>query len=109
MAQEVTIHAQLEQIQKKSNRSPGEHSINLGQARAGVKRKRSDFARDFDRWTRSGSKEQQDDSSLTRNSKDKQKSVERDERRDNLEHQQHGEQKRKNREKSKLRDYGLSL
>ena len=91
-------------------RSHEQHAINLEQARADVKRKRRDFASDFDRWTRSDSEEQQqDDSSLTRDSKNKQKSVERDEQRDNLEHQQHGEQKRKSREKSKSRDDGLSL
>lgn len=91
-------------------RSHEQHAINLEQARADVKRKRRDFASDFDRWTRSDSKEQQqDDSSLARDSKNKQQTVERDEQRNNLEHQQHGEQKRKNREKSKSRDDGLSL
>lgn len=91
-------------------RGHGEHAINLEQARADVKRKRRDFASDFDRWTRSDSKEQlQDDSSLTRDSKDKQQSVKRDEQRDNLEHQQHGEEKQRNRQKSKSRDDGLSL
>src|SRR5699024_2005361 len=93
-----TIGADSREIE----RSHEQHAINLEQARADVKRKRRDFASDFDRWTRSDSKEQQqDDSSLTRDSEDKQKAVKRDEQRDNLEHQQYGEQKRKSREKSK--------
>ena len=101
-----TIGADSREIE----RSHEQHAISLDEARRDVKRKRRDFASDFDRWTRSDSKkQQQDDSSFRRDSKDKQQAVERDEQRDNVEHQQHGEQKHKNREKSKSRDDGLSL
>src|SRR5699024_12291847 len=58
-----------------------EHAVNLERAREDVERKHRSFARDFDRWTRGNSKEQQQDHSSTGGtSKDKQRSIGRNER-----------------------------
>lgn len=91
-------------------RSHGEHAIDLEQARADIKQKRRNVASNLDRRTRTDSREQsQDDSSPTKNSRDKQQSAAKHEQRDNVEHEQNGERTRKNRVKSKSRDDGLSL
>ena len=91
-------------------RSHGEYAINLEQARADVKRKQRNFASDFDRWTRKDSKEQQQDNSSVRGTtKDKQRSIGRNERRNQVEREKHAEQPKQRRQKSKERDNGLSL
>lgn len=91
-------------------RSDGKYAIDFEQARADVNQKHRNFTSHFDRWTRADSKEQQqDDSSPTRNSRDKQQSTEQHEQRDNVKHEQDGERTHKNRDKSKSRDDGLSL
>lgn len=91
-------------------RSHAEHGINLEQARTDVKQKRGDFARDFGRWTRGNSKKQQhNNSSATRDSRDKQRSAKGNERGDQIEHGNNAKQTKRSRQKSKGRDNELSL
>lgn len=87
-----------------------QHGVDLEQAREVVKTKRRKLARDIDQWTRSNSKEQQQDHpGSARDSKNKQRSAERDEQRDNVEHQKYGEEEQRSRQKSKTRSDELSL
>ncbi|MDN8776835.1 relaxase/mobilization nuclease domain-containing protein [Staphylococcus aureus] len=91
-------------------RSHEEHAVNLERAREDVERKHRSFAKDFDRWTRGNSKEQQQDHSSTGGtSKDKQRSIGRNERGNQVEREEHAEQSKQRRQKSKTRDDGLSL
>src|SRR5699024_10298743 len=81
MAKEVTIHNQLNQIQEKSDKVM-QHAINFEHARQDVRRKRREFASDFDKWTRGNGKEQQQDGkSSSRDAKIERGGIESDKQR----------------------------
>src|SRR5699024_2128958 len=101
------IHNQLNQIQEKIGQSHEQHAINFEHARQDVRRKRREFASDFDKWTRGNGKEQQQDGkSSSRDAKIERGGIESDKQRNKHEHDEHKEKSQRNSQKSRARDEG---
>src|SRR5699024_9946498 len=95
---------------KKIGQSHEQHANNFEQARKDVKRKRLEFASNFDKWTRRNGKEQQQDGqSRSREAKIERDGIESDKQRNKHEHDEHKEKSQRNSQKSRARDEGLSL
>src|SRR5699024_4970620 len=87
-----------------------QHAINFEHARQDVRRKRREFASDFDKWTRGNGKEQQQDGkSSSRDAKIERGGIESDKQRNKHEHDEHKEKSQRNSQKSRARNEGLSL
>src|SRR5699024_11619809 len=73
--------------------------------RQDVRRKRREFASDFDKWTRGNGKEQQQDGkSSSRDAKIERGGIESDKQRNKHEHDEHKEKSQRNSQKSRARD-----
>src|SRR5699024_9178407 len=95
---------------RKIGQSHEQHAINFEHARQDVRRKRREFASDFDKWTRGNGKEQQQDGkSSSRDAKIERGGIESDKQRNKHEHDEHKEKSQRNSQKSRARDEGLSL
>src|SRR5699024_6349524 len=95
---------------RKIGQSHEQHAINFEHARQDVRRKRREFAGDFDKWTRGNGKEQQQDGkSSSRDAKIERGGIESDKQRNKHEHDEHKEKSQRNSQKSRARDEGLSL
>src|SRR5699024_12571381 len=78
--------------------------------RQDVRRKRREFASDFDKWTRGNGKEQQQDGkSSSRDAKIERGGIESDKQRNKHEHDEHKEKSQRNSQKSRARDEGLKI
>src|SRR5699024_11977362 len=78
--------------------------INFEHARQDVRRKRREFASDFDKWTRGNGKEQQQDGkSSSRDAKIERGGIESDKQRNKHEHDEHKEKSQRNSQKSRAR------
>src|SRR5699024_10066800 len=87
-----------------------QHAINFEHARQDVRRKRREFASDFDKWTRGNGKEQQQDGqSSSRDAKIERGGIESDKQRNKHEHDEHKEKSQRNSQKSRARDERHSL
>src|SRR5699024_5762948 len=74
------------------------------------RRKRREFASDFDKWTRGNGKEQQQDGkSSSRDAKMERGGIEPDKQRNKHEHDEHKEKSQRNSQKRRARDETLSL
>ena len=100
----------IESDSRKIGQSHEQHAINFEHARQDVRRKRREFASDFDKWTRGNGKEQQQDGkSSSRDAKIERGGIESDKQRNKHEHDEHKEKSQRNSQKSRARDEGLSL
>src|SRR5699024_2697306 len=100
----------IESDSRKIGQSHEQHAINFEHARQDVRRKRREYASDFDKWTRGKGKEQQKDSkSRDRNAKIESEGKEKDKQRNKHEHDEKKEKIQRNSQKSRARDEGLSL
>src|SRR5699024_3947351 len=100
----------IESDSRKIGQSHEQHAIKFEQARQDVRRKRREFASDFDKSTRGNGKEQQQDGkSSSRDAKIERGRIESDKQRNKHEHDEHKEKSQRNSQKSRARDEGLSL
>src|SRR5699024_12263278 len=100
----------IEVDSRKIGHSHEQDSRNFAQAREDVRRKRREFASDFDKWTRGNGKEQQQDgNSSSRDAKIERGGIESDKQRNKHVHDEHKEKSQRNSQKSRARDEGLSL
>src|SRR5690625_2629587 len=100
----------IESDSRKIGQSHEQHAINFEHARQDVRRKRREFASDFDKWTRgNGEEQQQDGQSSSRDAKIERGGIESDKQRNKHEHDEHKEKSQRNSQKSRARDEGLSL
>src|SRR5699024_12215060 len=77
----------IESDSRKIRQSHEQHAINFEHARQDVRRKRREFASDFDKWTRGNGKEQQQDGkSSSRDAKIDCGRIESDKQRNKHEH-----------------------
>src|SRR5699024_12569041 len=77
----------IESDSRKIGQSHEQHAINFEHARQDVRRKRREFASDFDKWTRGNGKEQQQDGkSSSRDAKIERGGIESDKQRNKHEH-----------------------
>src|SRR5699024_2386681 len=95
---------------RKIGQSHEQHAINFEHARQDVRRKRREFASDFDKWTRGNGKEQQQDGkSSSRDANSERGGIESDRQRNKHEHDEQKERTQRNRQKRRARDEALRL
>src|SRR5699024_11386577 len=100
----------IETESRKTGQRHEQHAINVEHARQDVRRKRREFASDFDKWTRGNGKEQQQDGkSSSRDAKIERGGIGSDKQRNKHEHDEHKEKSQRNSQKSRARDEGLSI
>src|SRR5699024_2174153 len=91
----------IESDSRKIGQSHEQHAINFEHARQDVRRKRREFASDFDKWTRGNGKEQQQDGkSSSRDAKIERGGIESDKQRNKHEHDEHKEKSQRNSQKA---------
>src|SRR5699024_12759194 len=82
----------IESDSRKIGQGHEQHAINFEYARQDVRRKRREFASDFDKWTRGKGKEQQQDGkSSSRDATIERGGIESDKQRNTHEHEEHTE------------------
>src|SRR5699024_480510 len=100
----------IESDSRKIGQSHEQHAINYEHPRQDGRRKRREFASDFDKWTRGNGKEQQQDGkSRSRDAKIEREGIESNKQRNKHEQDEHKEKSQLNSQKSRARYEGLSL
>src|SRR5699024_253268 len=100
----------IESESRKTGQSHEQHAINFEHARQDARRKRREFASEFDKWTReNGTEQQHDGKSSSRDAKSERGGIESDKQRNKHENDEHKEKPQRNSQKSRARDEGLSL
>src|SRR5699024_11810019 len=100
----------IESDSRKIGQSHEQHAINFEHARQDVRRKRREFASDFDKWTRGNGKEQkQDGKSSSRDAKIERGGIESDKQRNKHEHDENKEKAKRNRQKRRTRNERTSI
>src|SRR5699024_942411 len=95
---------------RKIGQSHEQHAINFEQARQDVRRKRREFASDFDKWTRGNRNEQQQEGkSSSRDAKIQRGGIESYKQRKKHEREEHTAKSQRISQKSRARYEGLSL